>query len=94
MTDAPRALELYERAVTLVGAKGAFITAGTTKLMEYRAGSLIVRYEPTPGSLEVWFNGKVLRVKCRNDTLHVIRYRPGPWEQELEEAAKQKPAVT
>ena len=54
--------------------------------MEYRAGSLIVRYQPTAGSLEVWSNGKVLGVKRYNDTLHVTRYRPGPWEQELEKA--------
>jgi hypothetical protein len=74
--------------VALVGAKGACITTDLTRLMEYRAGSLIVRYHPTPGSLEVWFNGRVLGVKHQNDTLHVTRYRPGPWEQELEAASK------
>ncbi len=88
VNDEPRALQLYERAMALVGAKGAFITIGLTRLMEYRAGSLIVRYQPTAGSLEVWFSGKVLGVKRHNDTLHVTSYRPGPWEQELEKAAK------
>ena len=90
MAEAPRALQLYEKAVALVGAKGAFITIGSTRLMEYRAGSLIVRYQATQGWLEVWCGGKVLSVKRNDDTLRVTRYRPGPWEQELEAAAKNR----
>ncbi len=88
MNDDARALQLYERAMALVGAKGTFVSIGLTSLKEYRAGSLIVRCQPTAGSLEVWFNGKVLGVKRQNDMLHVTRYRPGRWEQELEAASK------
>jgi hypothetical protein len=88
MTDDARALQLYELALSLVEAQGAVVTVGLTSLKEYRAGSLLVRYQPTPGWLEVWSAGKVLSVKSQNETLRVMRYRPDDWEAELEAAAK------
>ena len=88
MTDDARALQLYELALSQVEARGSFITVGLTRLKEYRAGSLLVRYQPTLGWLEVWAAGKVLSVKRQNDTFRVTRYRPGYWEEELEAAVK------
>jgi hypothetical protein len=88
MTHDARALQLYELALSQVQARGSCITVGLTRLKEYRAGSLIVRYQPTLGWLEVWAAGKVLSVKRQNDTFRVTRYRPGYWEEELEAAAK------
>jgi hypothetical protein len=88
MTHDARALQLYELALSLVEAQGAFVAVGLTRLKEHRAGSLLVRYQPTPGWLEVWAAGKVLSVKRQNETLRVTRYRPGHWEEELEVAAK------
>jgi hypothetical protein len=82
MTHDARALQLYELALSQVEARGSCITVGLTRLKEYRAGSLIVRYQPTLGWLEVWANGKVLSVKRQNDTFRVTRYRPGYWEEE------------
>ena len=88
MGDDARALEMYEIALSLVEARGVLVTVGLTSPKEYRVESLIVRYQPTPGWLEVWSVGKVLSVKRHNDVLRVHRYRPGPWEQELIAAAQ------
>jgi len=88
MTHDARALQLYELALSLVEAQGAFVAVGLTRLKEHRAGSLLVRYQPTLGWLEVWAAGKVLSVKRQNETFRVTRYRPGYWEEELEAAAK------
>ncbi len=49
MTDDARALQLYELASSLAEAKGAFITVGLLTFKEYRAGSLIVRFQPAIG---------------------------------------------
>jgi hypothetical protein len=86
--DDARALQLYELALSLVETRGDTVTIGLTKMKEFRTGSLLVRYEPTLGWLEVWGVGKLLRVKRHNATLQVMRYRPGHWEEELEAAAK------
>ena len=87
MGDDARALEMYEIALSLVEARGVLVTVGLTSQKEYRIESLIVRYQPTPGWLEVWSVGKVLSVK-RHNALRVHRYRPGHWEQELIAAAQ------
>lgn len=88
MTNDAVALQLYKLALSLVEVKGGFVTIGLTSLKEYRTGSVLVRYQPAPGWLEVWSAGKVLSVKRQNETLRVTRYRPGDWEAELESAAQ------
>ncbi len=93
MTDDARALQLYELASSLAAAKGAFITVGLLTFKEYRAGSLIVRFQPAIGRLEVWSVGNVLSVKRLDGQLQVVRYVPGWWEQELEKLVEQ-PGVT
>ena len=79
-----RALHLYELALALVEARGTLVTVGLTKLQELRTGSLLLRYQTAPASLEVWSAGKVLSVKGQEQALRVTRYRPGDWERELE----------
>jgi len=81
-----RALHLYELALALVEARGTLVTVGLTKLRELRTGSLLLRYQPAPASLEVWSAGKVLSVRGQDEALRVTRYRPGNWERELEAA--------
>lgn len=81
-----RALHLYELALALVEARGTLVTVGLTKLRELRSGSLLLRYQPAPASLEVWSAGKVLSVRGQDEALRVTRYRPGDWERELEAA--------
>lgn len=81
-----RALHLYELALALVEARGTLVTVGLTKLRELRTGSLLLRYQPAPASLEVWSAGKVLSVRGQDEALRVTRYRPGDWERELKAA--------
>ena len=88
MGDDVRALEMYEIALSLVEARGVLVSVGLTSPKEYRVESLIVRYQPKPGWLEVWSVGKVLSVKRHNEALRVHRYRPSSWEQELIAAAQ------
>ena len=88
MTDDARALHIYEQALSVVEVRGTVVTVGLTKLKEHRTGSLLLRYQPSPGWLEVWSAGKVLSVKSENETLRVTRYRPGDWEWELEAAVE------
>ena len=89
MTDEARALQLYELASSLAEAKGAFITVGLLTFKEYRAGSLIARFQPAIGRLDVWSVRNVLSVKHLDGQLQVVRYVPGWWEQELEKLAEQ-----
>jgi hypothetical protein len=86
--DDTRALELYRLALSLVEAKGARVSVGQTALQEYRDDVFIVRHHPALGWLEVWAVGKVLAVRCHNQSPRVTRYRPGPWETEIEAAGK------
>jgi len=93
MADDARALEMYELASSLAEAKGALVTAGLVRFKEYRAGSLLVRFQPAIARLDVWSVGNVLSVKHLDGQLQVVRYVPGWWEQELEKLAEQ-PAAT
>ncbi len=93
MTDEARAVQLYRLTSSLAEAKGAFITVGLVRFKEYRAGSLIVRFQPAIGRLDVWSVGNVLSVKHLDGQLQVVRYVPGWWEQELEKLAGE-PAAT
>jgi hypothetical protein len=86
--DDTRALELYRLALSLVEAKGARVSVGQATLQEYRTDVLIVRHHPALGWLEVWATGKVLGVRRHNQSPHVTRYKPGPWETEIEAAGE------
>jgi hypothetical protein len=89
MSDEARALQLYKTALALIETKGSFMSVGLIRIKEYRASSLIVRYQPSPGWLDVWNVRKVLSIKRWNGALRIIRYVPGPWEQELNKLAEQ-----
>jgi hypothetical protein len=88
VSDEARASRLHQIALALVEAKGAFQNVGLIRIKEYRAGSLIIRYQPSPGWLDIWSVRKVLSVKSWNGALRIIRYVPGPWEEELKKLAE------
>ena len=88
VNDEARARRLYKLASSLAEAKGTLVTIGLMTLKEYRSGSLIVRYQPAVGWLDVWAVRKVLSVKRWDGKLRVIRYSPGQWEQELTAAGQ------
>jgi hypothetical protein len=70
-------------------AEGTPIPVGSIPIMEYRRGTLAVRYWPQQGRLDVWYGGgKVLTIERWGGKLQLKRYVPGPWEGVLAQAAK------
>jgi hypothetical protein len=53
--DDKRALERYRLALSLVEAKGRFVTIGAMTFKEYRSGKLSVVLLPKSGNLDVWY---------------------------------------
>ena len=89
MTDTQRALRMHDLALSVVREKGTPIPVGTIPIMEYRRGTLAVRYWPQQGRLDIWHAGsKVLTIERWGGKLQLIRYEPGSWERDLSEAAK------
>jgi hypothetical protein len=84
--ETKRALEMYELALSVVEAKGV-VPVGLTTYREYRAGTLTIIYLPMSGHLDVWYRRKVLTINRWYETLKVVHYSPGQWEEQLEEAA-------
>ena len=85
--DNARALELYQRALSIVDAKGHLLTVGLLTYKEYRQEALSIRYFPSTGHLEVWHGRKVLNVNREYGQLKVRHYVRGDWEAALEEAS-------
>jgi hypothetical protein len=85
--DEKRALQMYELAMALVKTKGALVPISLGVLREYRAGSVTIHYLPQSGHMDVWSGRKVLKIERRAGTVHVTRYTPGDWEDELATAA-------
>jgi hypothetical protein len=91
--DENRALHLYELALSLVEAKGVFVTLGVTTFKEYRTGSLTIHYLPSLGRLDVWSRRKVLTIDKLGGKERVTGFIPGEdWEDELEVAAATVPS--
>jgi hypothetical protein len=88
--DDIRALELYRLALSVVEAKGHFVTIGVMSFKEYRAADLSIVLMPTSGQLDVWHGHKVLTIRREDDMPLVMHYAPGEWEKEIEDAAKPK----
>jgi hypothetical protein len=63
-------------AVSVIEAKGTFITIGVTRLREYRSGNLIIHYRPQGFSIGPYKDG-----------LRVAHYTPRAWDSDLGEAA-------
>ena len=89
MTDTQRALKMHDLALSVMRDKGTPIPIGAIPIMEYRRGTVAVRYWPQRGRLYVWHGGsKVLAIERWGGKLQLKRYEPGHWEHVLMDAAK------
>jgi hypothetical protein len=82
---------MYELAMALVKTKGALVPIGLGMLREYRVGSVTIHYLPKSGHMDVWYGRKVLKIERRAGSVHVTRYVPGYWEDELKAASTESP---
>ena len=53
MTDEKRAIELHDLALSVVRSKGVTRLEGSTTVLEYRYGLLLVQYRSGKGELDV-----------------------------------------
>ena len=60
MTDERRAIELHDLALSAVRSKGVTKLEGSTTVLKYRYGLLLIQYRSGKGELDVWF-GAVLQ---------------------------------
>ena len=89
MTPTERALKMHDLALSVMRVEGTPIPVGAIPIMEYRRGTLAVRYWPQQGRLDVWHGGsKVLTTERWGGKLQLVRYVPGTWEGVLVQAAK------
>ena len=85
---AERALKMHDLALSVVRSKGVTVLTGSTTVLEYRYGRLLIQYRSGIGELEVWFERRVLSVERFAWKPQIIRYTPGDWERHLINAAK------
>jgi hypothetical protein len=85
---AERALKMHDLALSVVRAKGVTVLAGSTTVLEYKYGGLLIQYRSGKGELDVWFEQLVLSVERFAWKPQIIRYTPGDWERHLIEVAK------
>jgi len=88
MTETGRALNMHDLALSAVRSKGVTKLEGSSTILEYRYGRLLIQYRSGHGQLDVWFIRRVLSVERFGGKPRVIRYMPGHWERHLIEAAK------
>jgi hypothetical protein len=83
-----RALKMHDLALSVVRSKGVTKLEGSTTVLEYRYGLLLIQYRSGKGELDVWFDRRVLSVERFAWKPQIMRYTPGDWERHLVEAAK------
>ena len=83
-----RALKMHDLALSVVRSKGVTKLEGSTTVLEYRYGRLLIQYRSGKGELDVWFERRVLSVERFAWKPQITRYTPGDWEGHLIEAAK------
>ena len=88
MTQAERALNMHDLALSVVRSKGVTRLEGSTRIIEYRCGLLNILHRSGQGQLDVWFLRRVLSVDRFAGKPRIIRYMPGHWERHLIEAMK------
>jgi hypothetical protein len=82
------AIKLHDLALSVVRSKGVTKLEGSSTVLEYRYGRLLIQYRSGKGELDVWFERRVLSVERFAWKPQIIRYTPGDWERHLLEAAK------
>jgi hypothetical protein len=89
MTREEHVVRLHDQALSVMRVKGTPIPVGSIPIMEFRSGTLAVRYWPQQGRLDVWYGGgKMLTIERWGGKLQLVHYVPGPWEGVLAQAAK------
>ena len=83
-----RALKMHDLALSVVRSKGMTKLEGSTTVLEYRYGQLMIQYRSGKGELDVWFERRVLSVERFAWKPQITRYVPGDWERHLIEAAE------
>jgi hypothetical protein len=83
-----RALKMHDLALSVVRSRGVTKLEGSTTVLEYRYGRLMIQYRSGKGELDVWFERRVLSVERFAWKPQIIRYTPGDWECLLINAAK------
>ena len=83
-----RALKMHDLALSVVRSKGLTKLEGSTTVLEYRYGQLMIQYRSGKGELDVWFERRVLSVERFAWKPQIIRYISGDWERHLINAAK------
>jgi hypothetical protein len=82
------AIKLHDLALSVVRSKGVTKLEGSTTVLEYRHGRLLIQYRSGKGELDVWFDRHVLSVERFAWKPQITRYTPGDWEGRLIAAAK------
>jgi hypothetical protein len=83
-----RALKMHDLALSVVRSKGETKLEGSTAVLEYRYGLLLIQYRSGKGELDVWFGSRVLSVERFAWKPQIIGYEPGDWERHLINTAK------
>jgi hypothetical protein len=83
-----RALKMHDLGLSVVRSKGVTKLEGSTTVLEYRYGRLMIQYRSGKGELDVWFERRVLSVERFAWKPQIIRYTPGEWERHLIIAGK------
>jgi hypothetical protein len=87
VTRTERALQLYDLALAVLGAKGSQSSSGSIAVTVYSKELLTIRYWQNKGNLEVWHGPRVLMVEQWGGTPHITSFTSGEWERELEAEA-------
>ena len=72
-----RALKMHDLALSVVRSKGLTKLEGSTTVLEYRYGQLMIQYRSGKGELDVWFERRVLSVERFAWKPQIIRYTSG-----------------
>jgi hypothetical protein len=101
MTRKQRAIQLRDLALFAIKTGGAQTCAAINLAMRERPNDLYIHYRTVPYlpasvlsrnlpyGLNIWSGNKVLNIEWSDDgRTDVVSYRPGPWERELEHAAR------
>ena len=72
-----RALKMHDLALSVVRSKGVTRLEGSSTILEYRYGRLLIQYRSGVGCRDVWFVSRVLSVERFAGKPQLVRYVPG-----------------
>ena len=77
------AIKLHDLALSVVRSKGVTKLDGSTTVLEYRYGRLLIQYRSGKGELDVWFEPSSAIGRTFAGKPQIMRYTPGDWERHL-----------